>query len=192
MLRFFTGALLLFIVSAQRPQRCVSPAQWESRLVEVDPSKQFERRANISYDATNMRIRIIDEVEEGRSERKFYEELFLYKEKTYYIVDLRTKVCNKTTLDKTFRAIEVPSFANFTEALFVGLDGIAGAGVLEDLYEGDDSEGGHYAGAWTDYKCVPVTDAYFSKDKGFIHWSFYDLTPGIKNPAVFEPPAECK
>lgn len=63
-------------------------------------------------------------------------------QKTYYIVDLRTKVCNKTTLDKTFRAIEVPSFANFTEALFVGLDGIAGAGVLEDLYEGDDSEGG--------------------------------------------------
>lgn len=31
---------------------------------------------------------------------------------------------------------------------------------------------GHYAGAWTDYKCVPVTDAYFSKDKGFIHWRF--------------------
>lgn len=30
-----------------------------------------------------MRIRIIDEVEEGRSERKFYEELFLYKEVSF-------------------------------------------------------------------------------------------------------------
>lgn len=46
---------------------------------QIDPSKKFERRANISYDAKNQRVRTIDEVEVG-SERDFYDEISLYKE----------------------------------------------------------------------------------------------------------------
>ena len=45
---------------------------------QIDPSKRFERRANLSYDATNQRVRTIDEIEEG-SERDFYDEISLFE-----------------------------------------------------------------------------------------------------------------
>ena len=45
---------------------------------QIDPSKRFERRANLSYDATNKRVRTIDEIEEG-SERDFYDEISLFE-----------------------------------------------------------------------------------------------------------------
>jgi hypothetical protein len=160
-------------------------------LIEIDPSKKFERRGNLSYDATNQRIRMIDEVEVG-SQRSFYDDILLYNEKIHYRVNLRTKVCNKTTIASPFRPIEVPSFANFTDSVYLGLSGFVGAGVLENIYQGNPPFGGRYSGSWTDYGCIPITDTYVSANTGVVLWSFYDVHPGIRNSSVFIPPSECQ
>jgi hypothetical protein len=185
------SALCLVVVSAQRPSRCVSPPQWEGRLIEIDPSKRFERRANLSYDATNQRVRTIDEIEEG-SERDFYDEISLFEKKIHYSVNLKTRQCNKTALDKEFRPVEVPLFANFTDEVYLGISGLIGAGVLENIFQGNDADKGRYSGAWTELYCIPVTDTYLSMSTGYVHWSFYDVSPGIKNVDVFNPPPECQ
>ena len=46
----------------------------------MDPSRQFERLAKLSYDFQNQRIRRIEEVREGMEQEDFYDELFLHKE----------------------------------------------------------------------------------------------------------------
>ena len=53
-----------------------------------------------------------------------------------------TKVCNKTTITNPFRPIEVPSFANFTDSVYLGLSGFVGSGVLENIYQGTPPQGG--------------------------------------------------
>jgi len=45
----------------------------------VHPSRLFERRAKMSYDAVNERIRIIDE-DIMRNTTEYFDDLFLFKE----------------------------------------------------------------------------------------------------------------
>ncbi|KAK7482188.1 hypothetical protein BaRGS_00026537 [Batillaria attramentaria] len=40
--------------------------------------------------------------------------------------------------------------------------------------------------------CVPVTFGFRSNQTGFVHTTFYDVTNGIVNPTVFNPPSECQ
>lgn len=63
-------------------------------------------------------------------------------QKVHYSVNLVTKVCNKTTITNPFRPIEVPAFANFSGAVYLGLSGLIGAGVLENIFQGTPPEGG--------------------------------------------------
>ena len=65
---------------------------------------------------------------------------------------MRTKECNKTTIESPFRPIEVPSFANFTGSVYLGLSGLVGAGVLENIYQGTPPFGGEY------YRILVTTD----------------------------------
>lgn len=121
-------------------------------------------------------MRIIDEVEEG-SKRDFYDEILLYKEvstlyryysvwisskcvtylqKARFILNLKTLECNKTTIERPFRPIEVPSFANFTDSVYLGLSGLIGAGVLENIYQGSPPSGGEAAYYIAPFKVVHI------------------------------------
>ena len=59
-------------------------------------------------------------------------------------MNLKTKECNKTNIANPFRPIEVPSFANFTDEVYLGISGLIGAGVLENIYQGAPPNGGKY------------------------------------------------
>ena len=48
-------------------------------LLQVHPSRRFERRAKMSYDAANERIRIIDE-DIMQNTTEYFDDLFLFKE----------------------------------------------------------------------------------------------------------------
>ena len=48
-------------------------------LIQTDYSKNFTKYAKMSYDATNKRVREVEELEFG-SERDFYDVLYLYNE----------------------------------------------------------------------------------------------------------------
>lgn len=181
------GVALAF---AQVPKPCVSPDLWEARLLEIDPSKTFERRGKFSYDAVNNRTSIFEEIDIG-TQREFYHDIALFKEKILYRYNLRTKQCNNYTLNDTFRRIEVPPTAKLFGQFYIGSNVAEGAGILVSAFGGD-TERGRYVGTWTAVGCAPVTDAYFSQRTGFVHWSFYDVTLGISDPNVFVPPAECR
>ena len=66
----------------------------------------------------------------------------LFTQKVHYSVNLKTKQCNKTALDKEFRPVEVPLFANFTDEVYLGISGLIGAGVLENIFQGNDADKG--------------------------------------------------
>lgn len=66
------------------------------------------------------------------------------RQKLNYSIDLKTKQCNKTTLNSPFSPIEVPSFANFTDSVYLGVPGLVGTGVLENIYQGNTSDGGRF------------------------------------------------
>ena len=102
-------------------------------------------------------------------------------------MNLKTRQCNKTALDKEFRPVEVPLFANFTDEVYLGISGLIGAGVLENIFQGNDADKGEcnrsalpfsvqclgigrYSGAWTELYCIPVTDTYLSMSTGYVHW----------------------
>ncbi|XP_064603339.1 mammalian ependymin-related protein 1-like [Liolophura sinensis] len=185
----FVLALVVVTVYAQEPQRCATPTIWEARLFEQDRSKNFQRRAKLSYDEVNQRVRRIEEVDFSES-RDFYDELFLHNVGIAYRLNLRTRVCNVTALSSPFRRVGIPTFAKFRGEGYIGAS-VPNAGVLVSLWDGATPDGGFYFGAWTVLDCVPVNDGYFSNQTGFISWNFFDVTLGISDPNVFVPPSEC-
>ena len=63
-------------------------------LIQTDYSKNFSKYAKMSYDATNKRVREVEELEFG-SERDFYDVLYLYNEVLKMVI---TKIIfSKTT-----------------------------------------------------------------------------------------------
>lgn len=70
----------------QRPF-LVSPQLWESNIFTYYQGENQQpsavRRGKESYDAQNLRRRFIEEFDTSRTDREYYDELFLYKEVTY-------------------------------------------------------------------------------------------------------------
>ena len=63
-------------------------------LLQIDPSRTYDRLAMIYYDANRERIAIHEEVSEGQ-QREFYDEIALYREvrKTPLLMKNRATVC---------------------------------------------------------------------------------------------------
>lgn len=68
----------------------VSPQVWESNIFIYYQGENQEpievRRGKFSYDAQNLRRRFIEEIDTSRTERDYYDELYLYKEVYWKIV----------------------------------------------------------------------------------------------------------
>ncbi|XP_065184342.1 mammalian ependymin-related protein 1-like isoform X2 [Sycon ciliatum] len=174
------------------PARCVSPATWEGRCItsQVGQSASFSEGFSLfSYDSSEERIAIKNELVEG-DKREFYEEIFLFKQKLGYKINLKTRQCFNYTLLEPFRPIEVPTNATSRGEEYIGVSSVPGASVLVTLWSADTTIG-RYSGSWTAVDCIPVMDSYVSATKGFIHRTFYDVVIGIPNPDVFVPPGEC-
>ena len=62
----------------------VSPQLWESNVFTYYQGENQEpsavRRGKFSYDAQNLRRRFIEEIDTSRTDREYYDELYLYKE----------------------------------------------------------------------------------------------------------------
>jgi len=106
----------------------------------VDPSKAFDQLGKFSYDSTNMRTRFIEEVNENQ-ERSYYDELFLFKEKIGYRLNIRERQCTRFNLTESFRPIEVPPEATFFGSFYVGSSAAEGAGVLVNAWGGQTERG---------------------------------------------------
>jgi hypothetical protein len=187
---FLALALALAVaVTAQEPPRCRSPREFESRIVEIDPKREFEVRAHYAYDFVNERTSAFEEVRNA-SGRDFFHRIHLYREKKGYWINLKNGQCSVETITWPFHRIEVPENATFVDQFEIGTDAVPNAGVLCNAWE-DKMSHARWFGTFTARDCLPVDENFRSQETGFIHNAFYDVVLGISDPNIFIPPSQC-
>ncbi|KAL5009386.1 hypothetical protein ScPMuIL_014967 [Solemya velum] len=150
----------------------------------------FGRYGMAFYDATNTRVRIVEEVKEGSSDN-FYDKLDLFNIQRRYVVNLKTRVCNTTSLTRPFRPFAVPFDARFETQANLGVIGNQQEEVTVQNFSGNTTDGGRYLIGVSSPDCLPIYDFYNSNSTGFVRTNFFDLTMGIVDPSIFIPPREC-
>ena len=186
-------AAIFAIAAAQ--QHCVSPPQWEGFARYVDPERADFGVVDISYDASDQRIRLIERIAIVNTTRPvvdYFEQILLFKEKVLYRINLKTQECEKVPLTQPFQPIEVPADAHFRGEEWVGVENLTGAGFLTELWVGSTPRG-RFAGQWSAALCIPILESYitFGPRPTYTHSSFYNITLGIKDMNVFKPPSYC-
>jgi hypothetical protein len=124
---------LVGVALSQQPAPCITPAQWEANIFDVNESQGFMVRARLSYDATFHREHVVEEVDVRRQD-SFYEVLALFDAQIEYVYDFKFRNCSHRRLDRPWRDFGVPPNAvSFGEG-YVGTSAIPGAGVLVSLW----------------------------------------------------------
>ncbi|XP_064403918.1 ependymin-like [Halichondria panicea] len=188
------AAVCLLGVSAQEPQRCVSPPVWTAKLFEIDSRRTFDVFANITYDATNQRIRIDESIDNFTNPtRDYFDTFFFFKEKMMYIVNLTSKECKKRDLpdDIVFHPVGIPPDARPLGEAVIGSNAGIKIGVTVDLWSGTSPRGGRYMGVWTSVGCIPVSELHRLESGDILRQSFYDVALGDV-PERFIPPSNCQ
>lgn len=178
-------------VSAQRPQPCVSPRLFESRYYEVQLAKNITVRAKFSYDGVYKRERIVEQVDESQHRKDFYDILYLHQTRQMYVLNLKTKKCQRLPVNRPWIPAEIPPKAEFLAEEYIGDAGIPNEGLLIQTWAGKIPNVASYLGSWTAKGCLPVSNSMVHAQYGVILQSFYDVTLGISDPNVFIPPREC-
>eukprot|EP00730_Choanoeca_flexa_P014381 TRINITY_DN6271_c0_g1_i1.p1 TRINITY_DN6271_c0_g1~~TRINITY_DN6271_c0_g1_i1.p1 ORF type:complete len:214 (+),score=17.79 TRINITY_DN6271_c0_g1_i1:39-644(+) len=103
------------IVKAQIPAHCHTPAEWEGRTSTWDHGANRHDTGRVVYDASNERVRFIDDINTFAPGRRAYEHLVLYRENIQYRVDLTSRECQKGPIDKrhAWHAFGIPVNATF-------------------------------------------------------------------------------
>ncbi|XP_035700056.1 mammalian ependymin-related protein 1-like [Branchiostoma floridae] len=191
-------ALLLLLLAAaaygQVPEPCRAPSDFESNVGIQDSTRGFYVRAKLSYDSRNMRIRRIEEVDESRTGKEFFDVLYLHNTMPgkEYRFNLRTKQCETRELNYPFRPIEIPMNATHMGDFTIGTKGAPHEGVEVSLWgDRNREEGFEWVGSFTSTGCVPVNDMFYSNRTGRVTTEFFDVTLGISDANVFIPPREC-
>merc|ERR1711879_595804 len=130
----------LVAVYAQQPTPCQTPPQWQGKFARRDDMKNFTMYAEISYDATNRRVREVEYLEEG-STRMFYDVLYLHNVNKEYKIDLKNKNCTVGSLTRPFRPFGIPPEANYTGSANVGPVNIPDEHATIVLFEGRNERG---------------------------------------------------
>ncbi|XP_066282340.1 mammalian ependymin-related protein 1-like [Branchiostoma lanceolatum] len=190
--------LLLFAVVcvsvaySQVLEPCAAPPLWEARVSRIDPEKRFSERARMSYDATNRRVRRIEEVN-LLEEKDFYDVLYIHNTEpgTEYRLNLKTKECEKREMSEPWREFQVPPNATFLGESYIGTGAVPGAGVLTELWAHTFESGDKYFGVYTVEGCIPIQEEFFSNRTGLVSTFFFDVVAGVSDPNVFIPPREC-
>merc|ERR1719315_204486 len=176
--------------SAQTPTPCKSPEQWGGRIYQSDRTKEFSTYGKITYDESNQRFRIIEEIEQG-STRDYYDTLYLHNIGKQYTFNLKTRKCNVTTLTRPFRGFGVPPFAKFLFEAEIGAAGVPGESIIAQTFDGEFRDQARFIVTVTYPDCVPVNFGFYSNETGAAISDFFDLSLGISDPMVFIPPTEC-
>ena len=58
-----------------------------------------------------------------------------------YLVDLDKKTCQESPLTGSFQPIEVPAKAHFVAEMWIGVEGLVGAGFSTELWAGTTPNG---------------------------------------------------
>eukprot|EP00048_Salpingoeca_helianthica_P014316 m.221104 g.221104 ORF g.221104 m.221104 type:complete len:214 (-) comp15719_c0_seq1:122-763(-) len=189
------------IGSAQIRPSCSMPQLWEARVISFDPNErvyhnhtsEYRAFARYSYDGVYQRKRIFEEARFGSSPSQRFDILELYSIKKAYVTNLGTRQCLIYDIRHPFIAHDIPANATFEgyETLGAYPDYVTlTQWVLPNATRGDVT-GTRYL-TYTSQGCVPVRDDYFSNATGFTYTEFSDVTVGLHDPNIFNPPTGCK
>eukprot|EP01116_Phalansterium_solitarium_P009153 TRINITY_DN23186_c0_g1_i1.p1 TRINITY_DN23186_c0_g1~~TRINITY_DN23186_c0_g1_i1.p1 ORF type:complete len:230 (+),score=85.01 TRINITY_DN23186_c0_g1_i1:63-692(+) len=177
----------LALVAAVAAQQVCLPVQWEGYEFNYDIEKQFRGGFNISYDSTNQRVRVYAKEAVGDRQGAF-ETIALFASKTLYEIDHTKNVCHKTALNQPFQPECLPANHTLETAATIGISlNVNVYGFI--IQNGADVAHGQLV--LTASGNAPVEEVTFDRRAGVDHSSFWDVTTGIKNPAVFTPPSIC-
>ncbi|XP_060072819.1 uncharacterized protein LOC132552649 [Ylistrum balloti] len=192
-----TAVIFLSVVGAvfsQVPTPCESPRQWQARERVAEFGKNFEEYHKVYYDGSSGRERNIAEIEDG-SDREFFDILSLFNENKRYMINMKTRQCNVSSINRPFRHRGVPPNAQFTNAFTLGSVALPGQGLSVQSFIANVTFGTfheEYFGLVTSPGCVPINNYYYNpseQTKSVV--AYYDLTVGISDPMIFVPPPEC-
>ncbi|XP_065919762.1 mammalian ependymin-related protein 1-like [Dysidea avara] len=189
--------VLLVGLAASQEQICISPPQWEGLLFEFYSTDESSAPTTVrigkeSYDATKLRRRFAEEVDMSRTDREYYDELFLHEEGVGYRLNLKTRECEKFPLHEPWRPVEVPVNTTLENTFYLGSVDAANNYVKMNAYHGY-TDRGYYRGSWTTEDCIPYIHSYLATEPTphYHRMTMMDITLGISDPDVFIPPREC-
>jgi len=183
----FRAVVALALLAYAAGQAICTPPAWEGYEFNYDIQRNFRALFNISYDATNERVRVYAFANvDGRENR--IETIAVFSSKTLYEIDHVANRCRKLTINTPFEPDCLPT--NHT----LELKGTIGITLPVSIYRvvaGAGPEEVVGTVTLTTTGNVPVSALTFSRRDGLDHSEYIDITGGIKNPAVFTPPAIC-
>eukprot|EP00117_Sycon_ciliatum_P004793 scpid86964/ scgid9014/ Mammalian ependymin-related protein 1 len=199
-----TAVMLASLTTCSHAQvvPCDSPVQWEAGYAMFNPREghEFTVHGRYSYDKLNLRKRRYEEVDDiMHPDYQFLEVIELFKDEKRYVIDMRTRLCHEEPLyhpdekNNGFHDHDVPSGARLDGVRVLGCKDVEEGylNISQWSYRYVDRQY-NWAGSFTFDKCIPTrSDAFNSTTFGLIFEEFYDVVPGISDPNVFIPPAQC-
>ncbi|XP_061586966.1 mammalian ependymin-related protein 1 [Cololabis saira] len=170
---------------------CLAPAQWEGRWVVYDHSSGRNRRAAVSYDGPNQRIRVLQQHKKHTPCQRFYEYIYLYQSMVMFQIDQKTKDCSKISLTEAWDPFDIPVNSTFEDQYLIG-----GPGDNVEVQEWSDRKPARqhetWVGVYTLKDCYPVQETYIRNTSVTTSTRFFSLQLGISDPDVFTPPITCQ
>ncbi|XP_065182962.1 ependymin-like [Sycon ciliatum] len=182
------------LAASQAP--CESPGQWDAHFSMFDPAQghEFYVNGDYHYDKTGMRKARFERVNEGvNSTYRFVEVIDLYQEKKSYRIDVRTRECRVETIDYDFHAHDVPTGGRFRGLYYLGSSAEEEGSIELSAWDFNWVTRGYFwDGSFTTHGCIPYhSNAFNGSTFGARFESFWDVTPGLRDPNVFIPPPQC-
>jgi len=180
-------------IMAQHPRHCDAPAEFEAHAFQADPKEKFFRRGHFAYDSRGERTSLFEEVRNG-SDDEYFHTIHLFRERTTFRFNLKSKVCTKERLDMRFHRIEIPRDAHFVGDSIIGTNAFMNSGLATVHWEHHNkTEKVEWYGVFTprDIGCVPVAEEFHDENVGRVTTNFFDVVLGISDPNIFVPDPSC-
>ena len=130
------AVLLLCLVGltlAQRPQPCITPAQWEGRIFDTNEEQHYLVRGRFTYDAISHRERLIDDFDQGGDD-DYYDTIALFDLKIEFVYDFEARNCTRRPLTRPWRDFGIRGNDTSYGEAYVGSSAVPGAGILVTLW----------------------------------------------------------
>nr|AAZ43086.1 ependymin-related protein precursor [Apostichopus japonicus] len=176
------------------PKPCQTIPQWEGRASEWNHITESNNRYIISFDGVGLRKRVLKEAKSFMPGERQYNYIMEFKTNTLYTINLNLNTCTVTNLTQPWQNHTIPTDATLEDEYELGAPG-SGFRVREWSDRLPARRAESWIGIFTIASCWPIVEVFTDDEPQnpvSLTTRFFDLTPGIANMSVFDPPEICK
>ncbi|XP_041378025.1 ependymin-related protein 1-like [Gigantopelta aegis] len=197
----------VFVLSAAQDvakcqtKRCCTPKKWEGiqaplgGIVNNSPEKPglIKGITRFHYDDTKDLAASFTNITLSGQDYRLHA---VRRKKTLYLVDLNTKKCHKSRIDKPFKLRKrcIPKNATCTGPFYVGSgNNKVQFNTFNTIKRGSNKTYLNVSASVTE-KCIPLSETFFGRVSGqriVETIRYYDVRVGIKDSSVFDVPRLC-